>query len=283
MNVGWLIDAGIFDACRDDLVEAIRSEGHSVVQVEAPRPGYTWDDAGCSYRDVFPQGSCVVVHGDIDLSLRVRCEGCWTPGAFCSVENFECSTYYLRFGERLLNPRHIMLPFAELEHRLDFLLGEIGEDGRIFVRPDSPLKLFTGQIVHSDTRADDLEVLGFYDFPRESKVVVSAPRQITEESRFLVVDRRVVAGSTYKIDGEECRIPDYDQEAVALAQEVASSDWQPDPVWVIDVCRTVDGSVHLLEIGAFSFADLYACDKSVVAREVSRAAWDVWVSENAES
>ena len=71
------------------------------------------------------------------------------------------------------------------------------------MRPDSPLKLFTGQLMSAETFEADLEFLGFYDFPKESLVVLGAPRTIDVEWRFVIVDREVVAGSQYRAGGEQ--------------------------------------------------------------------------------
>ena len=46
----------------------------------------------------------------------------------------------------------------------------------------------------------------------------------------------------------------------------------PDPVWVMDICKTTDGEYHLLEIGVFSFANLYKCNKDSVVTAVSEIA-----------
>ncbi|MCA9269432.1 MAG: hypothetical protein KDA41_13215, partial [Planctomycetales bacterium] len=85
MNVGWLIDADMFDRYRDGLVAAIRDQGHAVKQIHAPSPPFRWDDVGCSYRDTFPEDACVISHGDIELVTRIHNERRWTPGAFCTT------------------------------------------------------------------------------------------------------------------------------------------------------------------------------------------------------
>jgi hypothetical protein len=169
-----------------------------------------------------------------------------------------------------------MLPFGELRRQKEFLLNTFGQAGRFFVRPDSPLKLFTGQIVSADTFEADLEFMAFYEFPIESLVVVSAPQSLDAEWRFVVVERNVITGSQYKLGGKNDVQASYDQAAMDLASRIASSEYQPDPAWVMDICRTSDGSYHLLEIGGFSFSDLYAGDKNAIVAEVSRAAWRDW-------
>jgi hypothetical protein len=172
-----------------------------------------------------------------------------------------------------------MLPFGELRRQQAFLFDTFGKQGQIFVRPDSPLKIFTGQTMSDSTYDKDLEFMAFYDFPSESLVVVSSPKSIEFESRFVVVDGEVVAGSKNKV-GEEIRLSETDEDSWRLAEEIARTGFQPDRAWVMDICRTIDGCYHLLEIGAFSFANLYGCDKRSVVDAVSTAAAAIWKTNN---
>ncbi len=281
MKVGWLIDADLFDHYRDQLIAEIEKQGHEVHLVSDPKPGYRWEDEGCSYRDAFPKDMCVVSHGDIELVTRVAREARWRPGAFGTVENFACSSYFTHLGEHLLNSDYIMLPFGELRRCSDFLFSTLGRDETIFVRPDSPLKLFTGQTVSLATFEADYELMSFYEFPIESLVVVSSPKTIVGEWRFVVADQKVIAGSEYRRGETYDPQPADDLAAYELAVAIAQADYQPDPVWVVDICKTDTGSYHLLEIGGFSFADLYSCDKEAVVREVSHVATEIWKSARA--
>jgi hypothetical protein len=137
--------------------------------------------------------------------------------------------------------------------------------------------LFTGQIATRATFASDLEFIEFYDFPRDSLVVVSSPKELRKELRFVVANGEIVAGCLYKTGDTLDYQPECDREALEFAKSVVSSvNYEPDPVWVLDVCETADGTHHVLEIGGFSFADLYACNMSDVVRAVSRAAIAAW-------
>jgi hypothetical protein len=207
---------------------------------------------------------------------RIYRERLWVPGAFCTVENFSWSNYACHYGEYLFNHDYAMLPFGELSRCRDRLFDLLGIDGRVFIRPDSPLKLFTGQIASRQTFSADLEFMGFYDFPANSLVVVSSPKEIVVEWRFVIVNGEVVAGSQYKERGRPETRPDCDVRALELAQRIAALDYQPDPVWIIDICQDSNGTYGLLEIGGFSFAGLYACDRSKVVAAVSKAAIDLW-------
>src|SRR5262249_11289022 len=121
MQVGWLIDGDMFEGYRDELVAAIRDQGHFAKLLNAPRPPFRWEDVGCSYRETFPADACVVAHGDIGLVTQIREERRWTPGAFCTVENFFCSSYGKHYGKYLLNQDSVTLPFGELELRKESL------------------------------------------------------------------------------------------------------------------------------------------------------------------
>ena len=204
----------------------------------------------------------------------------WTPGAFATVPNFFCSHYYAHLGRFLLNRDYIMLPFAELPRCRDFLFDTLGLDDRLFVRPDSPLKIFTGLTISRSTFGKDYDFMGFYEFPIESLIVVSSPKTITAEWRYVVADGKVVSGSQYIDGGTEVSLPATDSSALDFARTVVAVGYEPDPVWVLDVCRTDDGGYHLLEIGGFSFASLYGCDKDAVVQAVSSVAQSIHTSKS---
>lgn len=276
MNVGWLFDGSVFERYAGEMAEAARLVGVQLVDIHRPQPPYHWDDVDSSYRKAFPQGACVVTHADMDLVLRVHTDGKWSPGVFAHVPSLHCSHYYTHLGKYLLGDQYTMLPFGELSRCRKTLFDQYGDEGRIFVRPDSPLKLFSGQLASWQEFDRDLEYLAFYEFPRESLVVVTRPQSIQREWRFVIVDQQVVSGSLYRENGETSLRPCESSEAQCMAAEVAMSFASRDRAWVADICETTSGDFRLLEIGAFSFCDLYACDKVEVLAAVSRAAWDIW-------
>lgn len=173
-----------------------------------------------------------------------------------------------------------MLPYAELPRCWDFLFDTLGIEDRLFVRPDSPLKIFTGQTISRSTFDKDYDYMGFYEFPTESLVVVSSPKTITAEWRYVVAAGKIVCGSQYVDRGNQVAIPATDSAACDFARSVVAVGYQPDPVWVLDICRTDDGTYRLLEIGGFSFASLYGCDKDAVVQAVSSVAQSMHASKH---
>ncbi len=118
--------------------------------------------------------------------------------------------------------------------------------------------------------------MAFFEFPPSSIVLASTPFRIEKEWRFVVADKQLVTGCQYKL-GDQMRLAaQIDPQAYDLAGAIAVRGYQPDPVWIIDICQTDDGKYHLLEIGGFSFADLYLCDKVAIVNAVSAAAISQW-------
>ena len=273
MATAWLLDSVALGDNLEPLAKAVRDSGCELKIANRPKPPYTWDDVDYNFLSSFPADHCVVVSGDIDMVERVRDAGIWTPAVFADVEKYFCTSYYPIFGDNLLNREYVMLPFGDLFRRRSFLFNTVGVDGKVFIRPDSPLKSFTGQILGDVTFEKDLEYLAFHE-PLDSDVVaVCVPKSIEAEWRFVVVDGIVVAGSLYKrklVMREEAvndgSIFDYAQSIVA------ETEFSPERVWILDVCQTTCGKLHVIEVGGFSFAGLYACDKMRVVSAVSAVA-----------
>ncbi len=268
MNVKWLLESEVFVENLDPLRESIKNQGmeYSVCR-------YVPFEGSDQFLNLFDKNDCVVFYGSIQFAQQVKRCAPWIPGVYCNAPQFECLYYYPRFGDCLLNHDYVMLPFGELNRRKDFLLSTLSEDSCLFIRPSSGLKLFTGKVVCEETWDKDIDLLGFYDVTPESLVVVARPQTIIKEWRLVIIDGKVVAGSQYK--------PDLTKEDLQIVSEFAEQllskiNYNPDPVWTLDVCQTKDQCYHVLEVGSFSCAGLYACDMSRIVEAVSKKALSEW-------
>ena len=145
---------------------------------------------------------------------------------------------------------------------------KIGSISRFFVRPDSPLRPFSGRVVDADTLSLAYLDYGFY-YDDESIPVVAAPlRNIGSEWWFIVVRRSVIAGSGYDPFSRSPLPADLDSRASRFAAEVASDLVPPAEVYVLDVCQC-EGQYRLLELNPFGGADLYASDASAIVDAIS--------------
>jgi len=171
----------------------------------------------------------------------------------------------------LLHERWICLPANELIANAADIAAEFGCTNQLVVRPDSPLKPFSGRVL--DVDAISLRALdhGFY-YEDETLPVIAAPvADVGREWRFVVVEGVVVAGSGYNADTRSAGASGEDTEARKLAEEIASSMAPPAAVYVLDICKVGD-DYRLLELNPFGGADLYDCDASAIVEAVSKYA-----------
>ncbi len=170
-----------------------------------------------------------------------------------------------------MHERWEILPASRFVVEPDAVLRSIGARDEVFVRPDSPLKPFSGRVLRCDQISLAALDHGFYYDDPEIEVVVAPVRRIDREWRFVIVGRDVVAGSGYIADGRLATEEDAEGRSWRFAAEIAAQLPSPDPAYVIDVCDC-DGGLRLLELNPFSGADLYACDGTEIVRRVAAIA-----------
>lgn len=216
-------------------------------------------------------GEKVVVHGTINLAQK--CQSELISGAelvvFLNATAFACSRYYPVLREHLFNDRHELIPLSLLKQNRFEYYARYGREAVVFVRPDSGIKTFTGQLL-------DLQ-----DFDRfwsnsascmatdEDLVVVSTPKTIRGEWRYVVVDGKISAKSLYQYQGQSTCVPHAPLKADRKVEEIIAAGYRTDPVYCVDVCEDADGKMWLMELTSFSSAGLYACDKYAVVKAVS--------------
>ena len=207
-----------------------------------------------------------------------------------NLPNFECTNYYTYFGKYLLNKDYMMMPLAEMQRRgreiADFFGGK-----SFFVRPSTGFKTFTGEVL--DVNDWDSQMEWINEFAgKDEMVVVSSPKTVTVEYRFVIADKKVITGTRYGTGKESSLrkkefslcVKDWKPNAVEtinpteawdLAQTIASEEWEPDRMYVIDISESA-GKMHLMEINSLSASGWYACNPWIIVAEASRVAWEEW-------
>jgi len=259
-RITWVLERDAFPESHAPLEDAVRRAGQRVV---------LWDDEWWSTQR-WPRldDTLVIFRGSLGNAEKVRSALPWWPGAYCDVEAFRCATWYPRAAEWLVHRAWQVLPANALVADRAAGLESLGRPGAVFIRPDSPLKPFAGRVLPAS--AITLAALdhGFYYDDPALPVVVAPVRAIAREWRYVVVDRRVVAGSAYASDGRSTLPDDPGAAPWAFAADVARRLDPPEDVYVMDVCEA-EGRLWLLELNPFSGADLYACDCRDVVAAVS--------------
>ena len=180
-------------------------------------------------------------------------------------DDLACHSYYAYYGPYLTQKEYGFYPFQEIIRLKDFLYKTYGENNRIFIRPDSNDKAFTGEVVEEPRLNHWLKA---YEPKPNLLCVVSKPIKIHAEYRFIVVDSKVITGSQYKIGGMIQSEPCMDQRLIDFAEKLASI-WQPHPVFVMDIAQERDtNNLSLMEIGSINAAGFYKCDVKAIVKAI---------------
>jgi len=267
-EVKWLIEDFDPGDSRVPLIEEVRRQGfHCEVRKYEPFESGSYD--------CFPNSSdvCVIFQGSLNLGRQLLREKKWIPGVWCNLQNFRCTSYYPYFGQYLFNHDYFMLPLLEVGRRKKELFDKFG-GGAFFIRPNSGFKPYSGQVVSQEHFDRDYEWMVEFSDPDAIAVIAPAQSFINKEWRFIICDRRVITGSTYKKDGSQIMYVAYDSDdeldlqAFQLAEKIANVKWRPEAIFSVDIVQSYQ-SLHLMEINSFSCSGLYACDLEKVVREAS--------------
>lgn len=271
--IKWIVDASILDRGlpRGHLPDIIRAQGHEVFTLQWAR--------GMEVPHIpFDPKECVVVYGSHQFQRALNFK--YQPGSLGLTERTNAMNYLSNLPlEWFLNQDGIFVSWTMFKAQKQRWFDLFGGD-RVFVRPNSGFKTFTGTTVSRDEWDYDIQGLDkLSSVMDDTLIMVAGSKPIKGEFRFVIAEGQVIAGSEYRWDDVlDIRI-DYPEECRALAQQVASHSWQVDVAYTCDVALTDDG-VKVVELNSFCSAGLYACDLEEVVRGVSRAAYREWSGEN---
>ncbi len=265
----WLVEE--YDDYVKDLVVEIEKQGHTCdfINYYKMQEDNTFTGTGLPRLcGKWKDDDCVLFYGSIQTAQWLIKNRPWIPGVWYTFDNYKCSNYYSYIGEFLLNQDYTILPRAEVKRRIIELYEKYGVDGCIFVRPDNGTKSFGGRTFEWERFDKDWSLIVEPTTDVNSLVVVSSPKVIKREYRFVIAEGECLTGSQYKDAGSAEIIAGFDNRAVALAEEIASviekAGFMRDPMYTIDVCEDSDGDHHLMEINCFCCAGLYAADLAAV-------------------
>ncbi|WP_345321573.1 ATP-grasp domain-containing protein [Novipirellula rosea] len=262
-SVTWILESDVFPNSHGRLRKAISDADHRIVDSQ--------DDWWLHEPPDFDPETPVIFHGSLGNAAVIEMKAIGNPGSFCPVNEFCCTAWYPRASRWLMHQDWRCLPANELIANATDVAAGIGCLDRVFVRPDSPLKPFSGRVLDVDSISLKALDHGFYYEEDTLPVIVAPVVEVGREWRFVVVQGRVVAGSGYDAGTRRAVDSGGDVKARDLADEVASSMPSPCPVYVLDVCQ-VGGEYHLIELNPFGGADLYDCDAAAIVSAVSNYA-----------
>lgn len=266
MQAKWIVENFSDSEDYRALIKAVRDSGRYCFVI-GPRDANDFNPKG------FEPNDCVIVQGSIQMTKNIASrlpQGCY-PIAYSSWEKYLCTAYYPHFATMLFNDTHMVCGVGQLKDDRFGAYRMYGKEALIFVRPDSGEKTFQAQLL--DLQDFDKfwsnATSGGGNCSDMDTVIVSTPKTINGEYRFVCSRREIIAYSTYQYQGQRTLIPYVPLGATAKVKEILKVGYYPDPVFCVDIAEDADGHFWLLELTSFSSAGLYAADKDKIAKRVS--------------
>lgn len=285
-EVNWLVEEYIND---DDpsLVNTLREKGYLVKILPHQ---YAWDACQQGWdwyvNNLFSDNKKpVVFHGSLQAAKVLSRWGGYTYKRFFNKESLSTLNYYSneKLRRYLLNASSVYVPLWYLPSLL------ANTNGKVFIRPDSPCKEFTGQVV--DYHEFDLQqFMRKNDLGTEDSnllVMVANPKPLNSEVRFVVSRDEVLSASFYK-KGEETifeslPVSSEGNDFIRFMYEVLENGVLTDLIYqnggllTVDVGQVLNAlagvSYSIIEVGSFSTSSLYSADFNRVIDKASELAY----------
>ncbi|MDO8640847.1 MAG: ATP-grasp domain-containing protein [Nitrosarchaeum sp.] len=266
MKPKWIIEDFEPDNKFGELVDEVKRQGMTCEVVR-----YLPFQSG-SY-DIFDGEDCVLFQGSINLALQLQSQKTWIPGPWLTAKNYECSKYYAYLGKYLFNDKYSLVPRGDVLRQKNYLFQQFEQ---LFIRPSSGLKPFTAGLYSKLTLDSFWDLIKDFTDP-ESLIVISTPKIVKAEWRFICSKGDVLTGCQYEKHGKLAFHSGYPEEAKILAQNICKT-YEPDPMFIVDICLGDDDVFYLMEINSFSCGGLYACELEPIVTRASELALKEWES-----
>jgi len=273
MKPAWIIEDFTQDSWYRDLIKEVKKQGMECIVLDITNHFELKPD-------LIKDNDCIVFQGSIQLFKKLKSELGAMPLGWMTYPHYLCSQYYRHFQKFLFNNKHCFSTIPALKENKWFFYGVFGKEALIYVRPNDGDKAFTGQLLdlkdfdafwEDDVRCNTNEI---------DLVVVSTPKSIRGEWRYICTDKKEILGtSLYQYQGQRTYIPSAPERATALCKDILEIGWYPDPVFTIDIVEDFDGNYWLLEINSFTAAGTYAAKKDLIVKRVSEIAVEEYNSK----
>lgn len=251
----WIIE-DLFDDRSKELIKEVKKQGYECETIR-----YVPFEGGDYSNTVKDDG--LIFQGSIQLALQLQKEKNWKSGLWLTVDNYDCSVYYRKLNKYLFNSDYLFGTVETIKSNIESLFEMIGQDDCLFIRPSSVLKTFTGKVFYREHFEKDWRWVK--EFCSSSDLlVVSSPKTILGEWRFIVVNNEIITGCKYKPE----KSSGFPKGVFYKAKQIID-DYQPDSVFVVDICQGYDRKYYLLELGSFSVAGLYECNRAKIVSKLS--------------
>lgn len=268
----WVVENFVANNGYEDLISEIKKQGRECIAIT-----YTPFQSG-DFNKISDDNNCVIFQGSIQLAEQLQKEKPnWKPGVIADWRNYWCITWYAHMREHLFNQDYCCMTIGELIEEKWDMYGRFGKDATIWVRPDSGKKPFTAQLVELENFDKFIE-RNLKSFDLTEQIVVSSPKKIKAEFRFICSGNDIISTSCYQYQDCFVYIPSAPVKATEKCKEVLIQLHKempmnfPDVFFATDIWEDYDGKFYLGEFNAFSSCGLYKCNKESIVNAVSNYA-----------
>lgn len=199
----------------------------------------------------------VIFFGTINMANWCRKKTKWL-GVWFDPDEFNCSKYYCRFGEYLINSDYLFMPLSEFLRRSTEFFDYFGDE--IFIRPNSGTKSFTGNILTRNKIENEIKSLSRVPLD-DQMVVLSSKKEIGQEYRLFVFDNKIVAYSQYHENGCLLTLPEVPPSVMSYAESIVNHvDFGN---YVLDI-GVMGDRIGVVELNSVTCSGMYDCDVGVI-------------------
>jgi len=274
MNTTWIIEPlrtpTNFSLCIDESIQRLsNSVMNAGFDVRYERFNY-----GATHYDFFGTEGKVIFQGSINFAKQLSNmqHGC-EPLLYLTEDNYRCKAYMPLLKEFMLNHDYTSIPVKNVDIELEGWLTSIGNPMEFYARPDSGMKPFSGGAFNYYNFKSIVWGLVGSLMNANEEIIFAPLKSIASEYRFVCSDYKMITGCQYVLNGELDFNPIYPREVELFLFDVLDAmkakSWQPDRVYVLDICKLSSGEPRLMEFNSFSCAGLYACDTDKIVKVIS--------------
>lgn len=223
-----------------------------------------------------------IFYGALNQAKYIQNKTQYIPGTFANFDQLRCINYYPAYDVFLLNKDYWIIPLSEMIRRKEEVFDRFQAAGKVFLRPDSGMKPFIGQLLsYENFNLDEIGIRYFQDPHLLS--LVSSPKEIKSEYRLFVAGKDILSHCKSHEDDILCnRYLPAPQKVLDFVQNVLNTvQFEIDPVAVIDIAeiaettetdRAVGGELSILEWNSMSSSGFYWCPPEPVVDRVNKEA-----------
>lgn len=172
--------------------------------------------------------------------------------------------------DKLLNYDYELVKLGTLLNNYLRYFVKFGKDSKIFIRPDSSCKEFTGRLFDIiEFRKCPDEFSGLLDY--NTLLVVASPKEIMGEWRIATYKNKIWDSSMYLFQGNLSEIRNFPAKALGFVEEILADYFSfLDLPLILDIAMTEPNVFKVIEINNLWTSNWYEMDAEVIYNQYKK-------------